>query len=487
MKCFKSKFLSLCFVLLGFIIFAEPTAVKGLYSYKLNNGLSLFVAENHSVPLSYIEIAVRCGAYTQTEETNGLFHLYEHMMFKGNSLYKDAASVTKALSDLGVAEWNGTTDLECVNYYFTIPSEMTEKGLEFWNAAIRTPKMDETELENEKKVVLSEIKANFSNLDRIFFKAKNELLFSEAPYKLTTSGSEHVVQNATVKQLKEIQKRFYIPNNAAVFVGGDVEPDKVYAMVKKIFGSWKKGPDPFENKESNPDRLVEFTKNPFSKPVYAVMANDKISKDIAQIQVDYRGPDCYFDRDDTYPADILCDLMRVPNGYFKQYMCQDPLLFIPDTNYVGASYYTRKINGVYSFEAVVQNPNNSVAERSIYFADIIPKVVKAEARNANEKAINTVVGRLNDMDLWNQQTAFGILSALRFWWTVSDEDYYFTYNTKMSEVIPEDLLDFVERYFENKAPLVTVCLNPEVYESCKEDFKKNGFVVLNDEEGVYNE
>lgn len=117
--------------LLGFLFvqipYAQKTPVENLYEYRLSNGLTLFVAENHAVPLTYIEIAVRCGAYTQEKENTGLFHLYEHMMFKGNSLFKNAAEVTNALTRLGVSGWNGTTDLECVNYYFTVPSSVTKK------------------------------------------------------------------------------------------------------------------------------------------------------------------------------------------------------------------------------------------------------------------------------------------------------------------------------------------------------------------------
>lgn len=72
------RFFSLIFCVFSVLAaFAEKTPVKSLFHYELENGLSLFVAENHSVPLSYIEIAVRCGAYTQTAENAGLFHLYE--------------------------------------------------------------------------------------------------------------------------------------------------------------------------------------------------------------------------------------------------------------------------------------------------------------------------------------------------------------------------------------------------------------------------
>ena len=124
---------------------------------KLENGLEVFVLENHTVPLVYVEIAVKCGAFTQEEETSGLFHLYEHLMFKGNSKYKSAQEVNKALNDLGTASWNGTTGLECVNYYFTIPKDQLKEGLEFWSSAIRNPLLDKKELEREI-LILKKIK-----------------------------------------------------------------------------------------------------------------------------------------------------------------------------------------------------------------------------------------------------------------------------------------------------------------------------------------
>ena len=203
---------------LPFCTSAEETPVPHLYQYTLDNGLDVFVAENHSVPLVYIEVAVKCGSFTQIPQTAGLFHLYEHMMFKGNSLYKNAAAVTRALSQMGVAEWNGSTGVECVNYYFTVPASQLEEGLLFWNSAIREPLLDKKELQNEKQVVLSEIRGNFSDPGRILSAAKCRALFPAAPWKLDSGGSDVVVEKATVKQLKKIQKTYYVPNNAAVFL-----------------------------------------------------------------------------------------------------------------------------------------------------------------------------------------------------------------------------------------------------------------------------
>ena len=132
----------------------------------------------------------------------------------------------KALSDMGTASWNGTTGIECVNYFFTIPKGELENGLDFWNNAIRFPLMDKEEFEVEKKVVISEIQGNVSDPDRYISVYAQKKLFPKAPWQLDPSGSVKNVENATVEQLKEIQKHYYIPENAALFVGGDVSHEE---------------------------------------------------------------------------------------------------------------------------------------------------------------------------------------------------------------------------------------------------------------------
>src|SRR5574344_1326252 len=148
-KKIRYIFLALVVSIATTLCFAEKTPVENLYEYKLDNGLELFVMENHAAPLTYIEIAVKAGGIAQTKETAGLFHLYEHMMFKGNSKYPTAAAVQRAINDMGVASWNGSTGAEYVNYFFTVPSHLTKEGLEFWSAAIRDPLFDSKELDNE--------------------------------------------------------------------------------------------------------------------------------------------------------------------------------------------------------------------------------------------------------------------------------------------------------------------------------------------------
>lgn len=302
---FKKKIFALTIFFIGFFSFADEVIPQKInettYFYTLENGLSLFVSENHTVPLTYIEIAIRAGAITQDKNNAGIFHLYEHMMFKANSRFDNSAKVQKALSDMGTASWNGTTGIECVNYFFTIPNTQLENGLEFWNAAIREPFIDDTELEIEKKVVISEIQGNESNPDRYTGAFVNRHLFPNAPWQLDPSGSVENIQNATVEMLRDIQQKYYIPSNAALFIAGDVEHQNVYELVKRIYGSWKKNDVEISQIENV---IAKQTKVPFEKPYFCVIPYDKISEQFSQVNILYRGPDSDFDEQDTYPADL---------------------------------------------------------------------------------------------------------------------------------------------------------------------------------------
>lgn len=470
-RCCIPLVLFVLFSSIPFFVTAAETPVPHLYRYTLDNGLDVFVAENHSVPLVTIEIAVKCGAFTQTPQTAGLFHLYEHMMFKGNALYKNAAAVTRALSQMGVAEWNGSTGVECVNYYFTVPSSCLEEGLRFWNAAVREPLLDKKELENEKNVVLSEIRGNFSNPARILSAAKCKALFSDAPWKLDSGGSETVVEEATVSQLKKIQKTYYIPNNSAVFVGGDVQPDEVYALVKQIFGSWKRGKNPFAG------GIARHSRSPFEKPALFVMPYERLSPQLAQVEVIWRGPDAEFDRDDTYAADVFSEQLSNPDGIFVSSFVHDGYIGIPDADYVWGGYPTSRQCGLFSVGAMLTSPEEELAARAVYFMEKLPAVF-ADAARIEQSAVDNTVRSITDANIYANETASGMLGTLRFWWICADEEYYYSYTDRISRVTSDALSDFVETYFTAKNPLLTVLVNPDVYETIKEQFMEKGFAEV---------
>jgi zinc protease len=457
--------------------FAQETPIPNLYHYQLDNGLELFIMENDIVPLTYIEIAVKAGGIAQTKETAGLFHLYEHMMFKGNSKYPTAAAVQRAINDMGVASWNGSTGAEYVNYFFTVPSHLTKEGLEFWSAAIREPLLDSKELENEKKVVISEIEGYFSDPNWIYQSAIQKNLFPDYPWRLDPGGTRANIENATVEAVQNIQNTYYVPNNTALFVGGDVDHKEVLKMVKEVYGNWKKASDPWA-KPLPPQRST-----PSDTTRYLVIPHNQISPQIAQVEVYFRAPDTALDTESTYAADVFGSLAANPKGRFKNTLVSNQDLGIPSSEYIGASYYTQKDSGRLTFITVMLSPEAYLPQRAKLLEQTIrtevidPLITDPSYFSAEEYA--SVKQRSQDSRLLEAETSSGLLSNLRFWWASASVDYYFSYIDKLSSVGSKDIAAFFTKYGKDKPAIVTVLVNPEVYQAQKIGFDAAGFELVN--------
>ena len=191
MKTTKTKIITACL----FLCLFPGTNIFAFESHVLENGLEVFLEENHIVPLVKIRITFKAGAIVEKAETNGLCHLYEHMLFKGNEIYRDQAAFMAALKRMGVGNWNGGTSTECVTYYITIPSEKVEEGLRFWAYAMKLPLLSEDELIKERVVVHNEVSGKQSEPEYLLYKARRHALYPDYWYRRDVSGSLDVIDN----------------------------------------------------------------------------------------------------------------------------------------------------------------------------------------------------------------------------------------------------------------------------------------------------
>src|SRR3954470_17362280 len=211
----------------------------------LANGLEVIVLEDHSVPVVTIELAVRNGSFTEPPELNGLSHLYEHMFFKANRAIANAEDYLQRIGQLGIA-YNGETREEVVEYYFTTTSPNIRAAMNFMRDAARYPLFDEREFERERQVVIGEIDRNESEPGYYLNKEMNDRLYYKFPSRKQPLGNRQTVSGATTAMMRLIQGRYYVPNNSALVVTGDVRAADVYAMAQQLFGDWpRREKDPF--------------------------------------------------------------------------------------------------------------------------------------------------------------------------------------------------------------------------------------------------
>jgi zinc protease len=457
---------------------ADGTSVPGLHSYRLDNGLELFVLENHAVPLTRIQITFRCGSITGRPETTGLFHLYEHMLFKGNSRYKTETEFSAAMTDLGVAEWNGGTSTEYVTYYFTVPSNKTEAGLQFWSYAMREPLLDPAELEIEQGVVSNEINGYLSDPDRVYSAAMDKALFPKFPWRRDIGGSEKIVRSATVETLRDIQSAYYIPNNAALFVGGDVDPAQIFAMVRTWYGTWKPGADPW--KTPPPPHPIPANPN----PVLLAFPDESLPQGIAYLEMRYRGPDVVMDPAPTYAADVWGYLIQSPAGRFKTTIF-DKVPGLYDKDYIGGYYYTQRDGGQVSFYTYCfVDPANPLASRAVTsFRDaVVAGEITAMISDSSyfpDGAFTIVKQKMEDEQILNLETPEKFIATLSFWWAVASTDYFFKYVPTMQNVQRSDISSFLGRFVLSNVPVIAVRVNPTDFEAEAGSLAKAGFVTVN--------
>lgn len=458
--------------------FADPTPIKGLSRYALDNGLELFVLENHAVPLARVQITFRSGAIAQTAKTAGLFHLYEHMLFKGNAKYKTETDFTAAMADLGVANWNGGTSNEYVTYYFTIPSDKLDQGLEFWSQAVRAPLFDPAELETEKKVVADEISGDFNDPSVVFQSAISSRLFYKYPYRRDALGTIDNVKSATPAILRDIQSKYYVPNNAAIFIGGDVTPEAAFAATRKWYGDWKRGDDPW--KSPLPPQAIPAVR----LPTFVLYSDPSLPAGIGLIDMYYRGPDVMGDPKSTYAADVWGTLVANPDGKFKtDIMKSVPKLY--DKDYINAGYYTQRDGGQITIStAFLVDPAAPAWRRAQAEFKETVRGMEIESMRVNpsgyfsKSEFEAVKTKLEDDRIASLETADGFVSELSFWWATASADYFFGYLDNMKKVTASDLSDFIFKYISKNLEIVAVRLSPADYKNESKAAIDHGFTVL---------
>ena len=209
--------------------------------YKLPNGLEVILAPDQRVPLVAVNVWYHVGSGDEVPGRSGFAHLFEHMMFQG-SKNTGADAHFKILREVGASTVNGTTDTDRTNYYEVVPSNQIETAL--WLESDRMGHLldvlDKKELENQIDVVRNERRQRYDNQPymKAYF-ALYEALYPEGhPYRYLTIGKHEDLVAASVEDVKNFFRTWYVPANATLTITGDFDTGEAKKLVEKWFGSF---------------------------------------------------------------------------------------------------------------------------------------------------------------------------------------------------------------------------------------------------------
>jgi zinc protease len=452
----------------------EVAGIPGLARYKLANGLEVYAYRDAAVPLARVQIVFKAGAIAQSAATAGLFHLYEHMLFRGSAAHPLSAKIKAALAPLGVSELNGGTGTERVDYWITLPSSRVAEGIAFWADALSSPSMDAEALASEKDVVAKEIRSRIADPDAIYEAAMTKRLFAKYPWRRDPSGSEAAVRAATPDSLKSIAA-WFAPNNAALLVGGDIDPEEVRKAAEAAFGSWEAGPDPWAKKlAANPRPGV-------LRPAWAVYPDPSMPEGVGRIEVRYRGPDLASESAASYAADLWSALVEPGDGRFKSALAKNVPKLSKDS--IVAGYVSQRDGGWISISSYFDvDPASSAVDRARAFKErergYEITTMKGDASYFSSAQYETAKkSLLADRDM-AADTAEGMIETLAFWWAAASVDYYASYPAALANTGAKEVSAFLDTYILRNLEVVALRMNPADVEREKRSFSTAGFETI---------
>jgi zinc protease len=211
-----------------------PPVTDGRLLARLPNGLTVLVVEDKRFPLVAERLYVHAGSAYESKGQEGISHLLEHMVFNSTAK-REKGGVAAAIEGAG-GDTNAATSFDYTQYMADLPSQHWKLGLEVFEDMIFGAKFDPAELEQEKKVVISELERGLDEPGQRLFKMSQEAIWKALPYHAPIIGHRETVNAITPEDLRAYVRRFYQPQSMLLVVVGDVDAAAVYQEAMAVFG-----------------------------------------------------------------------------------------------------------------------------------------------------------------------------------------------------------------------------------------------------------
>ena len=274
---------------------AEAALEINYEKFTLDNGLDVIFHIDRSDPVVAIDLAVHVGSGREVAGRTGFAHLFEHLLFL-DSENLGYGGLDEMNTRIGGEGTNGFTTNDMTQYFQAVPKDALEKII--WAEADKLGWFIETVsqdvVDNEKQVVKNEKRERVDNQPyghNLYIVSK--ALYPEGhPYNWQVIGSLADLDAATLQDVKDFYKKWYVPNNVTVTISGDFDKADAKAMVEKYFGEIPKG-----------DAIAPYTAQPVTLSESLHFYHEDNFATVPQLSITWPTVERY--HPDAYALDIL--------------------------------------------------------------------------------------------------------------------------------------------------------------------------------------
>lgn len=406
--------------------------------YRLANGLTLVLSEDHSDPLVHVDVTYHVGSAREELGKSGFAHFFEHMMFQGSKHVADQEHF-RLITEAG-GRLNGTTNRDRTNYYQTVPANQLEKvlWLESDRMGFLLDAVSQAKFEIQRDTVKNERAQNYDNRPYgLIWEKMSEALFpAEHPYSWQTIGYVEDLDRVNVNDLKAFFLKWYGPNNAVLTIGGDINIEQTLAWVNQYFSSIAPAP-----------KVLKAPKKPVTLEQDRFITLEDL---IAQPMVIIGWPTAYLGAQEQMALDLLAEVLGSgTNSLLYQQL-------VKTQKAVDAGAFQDCGELACSFYVYAMAPANSPESLTQLHQELLALVQSVKAQGIDETRLAQIRGKSRADAIWGLSSVQGKVSQLAYNQTFFGQpDRIEQQLAVLDQLEIDDIIQVYEAYLENK-PKVTL-------------------------------
>lgn len=428
----KDFFKFFIIALIACITFSATISAKtvdncGIKIFKLNNGQTLVVKESHANPIVTVDTWVKTGSINENDKNNGVSHFLEHLFFKGT--VKHVAGEADRILETKGAVYNAATSKDFTHFYTTISSKSLEESMDLQSDMLLNATFPQAEIDKERKVVQAEIKRADDNTSSILFNNLDRLIFKKHPYRYETLGTMEIIGSISRKEILDYYHRWYLPQNMVTVVVGDVDTEKVKALVEKYYV--EKGKRKFLGQ-------INYPREPkLTKPESIIKKGDYT---VTYMDLGYKGVPIT-DRKENYTLDVLSTIMGEGDSSRLYQVLKEKQQLVTS---IGTGHISLKDDSIMYISSVMKPENYKQVKE-----EIINQFNKLRTTEVTDQELNRAKKLLERQFLYNSESVEDIANTIGYCMTVNNSiDCYMDYTNQISKITKQDIKNVANKYLD---------------------------------------
>jgi zinc protease len=391
----------------------------------LDNGLTVLLKEVYPASVVSLSLWAKVGSADEEDDEAGISHYVEHMLFKGTKK-RPVGKIAQEIHAMG-GYLNGFTSYHCTCYWIVLPSRYFNTALEIETDALINSLFDPEEAAKEVQVIIEELKMYEDRPESYCFEKLMETAYHSHRYRRPIIGFEDVLRAITPEYLVNYYKRYYVPNNMAVVVVGDIQADRTLDQIHAALGHLPRG------------EIRQSVSPP--EPLQDGMRSLDLKGDImnAHIQMGWHIPDL-FSRES-----VACDVLATVLGDGRSSRLHQTLREKKSlVTSIGASVFLEKDPGLLVVDALLDPSKMEEAHKAVFI-----EIERTKQDGITERELQKAKNLVEASYVFAQETVEGQGKKLGYYEIMGDFTLAERYVQMLYQISAQDVLDAARKFLRD--------------------------------------